>query len=55
VSEYALTEVILLRLRALLARAHGDRAEFRNLVRRYGETAASYEFEGHVARAAALV
>jgi class 3 adenylate cyclase len=47
-------EVMLLRLQALLARARGDEAAYRQFVDRYRATATSYGFEGHMAMADAL-
>jgi adenylate cyclase len=45
---------MLLRLQALLARARGDEAAYRQFVDRYRATATSYGFEGHMAMADAL-
>ncbi len=42
-------EVWLLRLRALLARAHGDDTSYRDYRDRYRDMAKSLEFEGHIA------
>ena len=47
-------DVWLLRLRALLARARGDGADYRELRDRYREMAASHGFEGHMQWAAAM-
>ncbi|VAZ97136.1 hypothetical protein LAUMK35_03559 [Mycobacterium pseudokansasii] len=47
-------EINLLRLRALLARAWGDRVRFRDLRDRYRDLATSLGFEGHIAWAKAL-
>jgi adenylate cyclase len=52
--DFVLFDVALLRLRALLARARGDEACYRDFAQRYGETAASYGFEGHLALAQLL-
>ncbi|MGA9359495.1 MAG: cyclase, partial [Mycobacterium sp.] len=52
--DFVLFDVALLRLRALLARARGDEASYRDLAQRYRETAASYGFEGHLALAKVL-
>jgi hypothetical protein len=41
-------DIWLLRLRALLARAHGDEASYRDYRDRYRETARSLGFEGHM-------
>jgi ATP/maltotriose-dependent transcriptional regulator MalT len=51
----AMREVTLLRLRALLARAHGDDVAHRDLVSRYREMAESLGFEGHIAWAEAMI
>jgi len=42
-------EIWLLRLRALLARAHGDEARYRELRDQYRQTAKTLGFEGHIA------
>ena len=47
-------DVWLLRLRALLARAHGDEASYRDYRDRYRELATSLGFEGHMAWAEAM-
>jgi class 3 adenylate cyclase len=47
-------EIWLLRLRALLARAHGDEARFREYRDRYRAMARSLGFEGHMAMAEAM-
>jgi adenylate cyclase len=47
-------EIALLRLRALLARAQGDEAEYRGLVDRYRIRATELGFEGHIAKAEAM-
>jgi adenylate cyclase len=49
-----LFDVTLLRLRALLARAHGDEASYRDFAQRYGAMATSFGFEGHRALARIL-
>jgi hypothetical protein len=49
-----LTELPLLRLRALLARAHGDEAGYRDYADRYREMAHATGFEGHMAIAEAM-
>ena len=41
-------EIWLLGLRALLARAHGDEAAYRDFRDRYREMATSLGFEGHM-------
>jgi hypothetical protein len=50
-----LRDVWLLRMRALLARARGDEAAYRDLVSRYRAMAQSLGFEGHIAMAEAMV
>ena len=47
-------DVWLLRLRALLARAHGDEAAYRDYRDRYRAMATSLGFEGHMAWAEAM-
>ena len=47
-------EVWLLRLRALLARAHGDEAEYRDYRDRHRDMARTLGFEGHIAWAEAM-
>ena len=47
-------EIWLLRLRALLARAHGDAAAYAHLRDRYRDMARSLGFEGHIAWAEAM-
>ena len=47
-------EVWLLRMRALLARAHGDQAGYRDYRDRYRAMATSLGFEGHIAMAEAM-
>lgn len=47
-------DIWLLRLRALLARAHGDDARYRDFRDRYRETARTLAFEGHIAWAQAM-
>ena len=42
-------DVMLLRLRALLARAHGDAAAYAHFRDRYRDMATSLGFEGHMA------
>ncbi len=51
---FALFEVPLLRLRALLARAHGDAAAYAQFRDRYRDTAKTLGFEGHIALAEAM-
>jgi hypothetical protein len=50
----AAREIMLLRLRALLARARGDEVAYRDLVGRYREMARALGFEGHMAWAQAM-
>jgi hypothetical protein len=50
-----LRDLYLLRLRALLARARGDEAAYRDLAERYRAMAESLGFEGHIAMAEAMV
>ncbi len=52
--DFVLFDVALLRLRALLARARGDEASYRDFAERYKATAASFGFEGHMALAEVL-
>jgi class 3 adenylate cyclase/energy-coupling factor transporter ATP-binding protein EcfA2 len=49
-----LRDIWLLRLRALLARAHGDDISYREYRDRYRDTAKTLEFEGHIAWAATM-
>jgi adenylate cyclase len=51
---FVLNELPLLRLRALLARAHGDEAGYRDYADRYREIAHATGFEGHMAIAEAM-
>ena len=51
---FVLHEIWLLRLRALLARAHGDEAGYRDYRDRYRTMATSLGFEGHMALAEAM-
>ena len=50
----AVRDIWLLRLQALLARAHGDAAAYAHLRDRYREMARSLEFDGHIAWAEAM-
>jgi hypothetical protein len=50
----AVRDIWLLRLRALLARAHGDDAAYAHFRDRYREMATSLGFEGHIAWAEAM-
>jgi hypothetical protein len=47
-------EILLLRLRALLARAHGDAAAYARFRDRYRDMARTLGFEGHIGWAAAM-
>jgi hypothetical protein len=47
-------DIMVVRLRALLARARGDEVEYRDLRDRYREMANALGFEGHIAWAAAM-
>jgi adenylate cyclase len=51
---FVLNELVLLRLRALLARAHGDAAGYRDYRDRYRAMATSLGFEGHIVWAEAM-
>jgi adenylate cyclase len=51
---FVLHELPLLRLRALLARAHGDEAGYREFRDRYHAKATECGFEGHIAVAEAM-
>ncbi len=50
----ALRDIWLLRLRALLARAHGDEARYLDLRDRYRDMAKTLGFEGHIEWAEAM-
>jgi hypothetical protein len=52
--EIAIREIWLLRLRALLARAHGDEASYRGNRDRYRTMAASLGYEGQMKWAEAM-
>ena len=47
-------DIWLLRLQALLARAHGDDARYREYRDRYRDRARTLGFEGHIAWAEAM-
>jgi hypothetical protein len=47
-------DICLLRLRTLLARAHGDAADSAHYRDRYRDTAKTLGFEGHIKRAEAM-
>jgi len=51
---FAVREIWLLRLRALLARAHGDAASYEHLRDRYRDMAKTLGFEGHIEWAEAM-
>jgi hypothetical protein len=51
---FVLFEVPLLRLRALLARAHGDPEAYKQFRDRYRDMAKRLGFEGHIALAEAM-
>ena len=51
---WAILEITLLRLRALLSKAHSDEIAYRDLVNRYRAMAESLGFEGHIAMAKAM-
>ncbi len=53
-ADWAIRDVTLLRLRALLARARGDDSAYRDLLSRYRAMAESLGFEGHIAWAEAM-
>jgi hypothetical protein len=46
---WAIPEITLLRLRALMARPRGDDVAYRNLMSRYRAMAESLGYEGHIA------
>jgi hypothetical protein len=50
----ALRDIWLLRMRGLLAQAHGDAAAYTDLRDRYRDTAKTLGFEGHIAWAEAM-
>jgi len=50
----AVRDILLLRLRALLARAHGDDTGYRDYRDRYRDMARTLGFEGHIAWAEAM-
>jgi len=49
-----LCEIHLLRLRALLARAHGDAPTYAHVRDRYRDMVRTLEFDGHIAWAEAM-
>ena len=54
VDDVPVRDIWLLRLRALLAQAHGDEAAYRNHQDRYRDMATSLGFDGHIAWAEAM-
>jgi hypothetical protein len=52
---WAIREITLLRLRALLSRARGDDVAYRDLANRYHAMAESLGFEGHIAWAGSMI
>jgi adenylate cyclase len=52
--EFVLPVITLLRLRALLAQAHGDEVSYRDFATRYRKFASDFGFEGHMALAEAM-
>jgi hypothetical protein len=53
--DWAIREITLLRMRALLARARGNDVSYRELVSHYCAMAESLGFEGHIAWAEAMI
>ncbi len=53
-AEWPPRDIMVLRLRALLARAHGEDATYRHLVERYRALATSLGYEGHMTWAEAM-
>jgi hypothetical protein len=49
-----LRDILLLRLQALLARAHGDDARYREYRDHYRDMAKTLGYEGHIAWAEAM-
>ena len=52
---WAAIDIMVLRLRALMARARGDDTSHKELASRYRAMAESLGFEGHLAWAAAMI
>jgi hypothetical protein len=48
---FVIRDVIVMRLRALLARARGDEVSYRDFAARYRKMATDFGFEGHMALA----
>jgi adenylate cyclase len=53
-SGFEVFDVLVLQLRASIARAHGDDVGYRDTVARYRALAESFGFEGHIAIAEAM-
>jgi adenylate cyclase len=53
-TRFVVLDVLVLRLRALLARAHGDESLYRETVDRYLAVSQSHGYEGHLAMAATM-
>jgi len=53
--ELAIRDIWLLRLRALLCKAHGDAAAYAHFRDRYRDMAKTLGFEGHIAWAEAMI
>jgi hypothetical protein len=51
---FVLRDILLLRLQALLARAHGDDARYREYRDHYRDMAKTLGYEGHIAWAEAM-
>jgi adenylate cyclase len=51
---FVVHELPLLRLRALLARAHGDESGYREFLERFRAKAQEADFEGYLAQAEAM-
>jgi adenylate cyclase len=51
---FVLHELPLLRLRALLARAHGDEPGYQRFRERFRDRASEADFEGYLAQAVAM-
>jgi hypothetical protein len=52
--DFVVRDLLLLQLRALLARARGDATVYANLRDRYRDMAKTLDFEGHIAWADAM-
>ncbi|WP_369816176.1 adenylate/guanylate cyclase domain-containing protein [Mycobacterium sp. 852014-52144_SCH5372336] len=53
-AKWAIRDVVVMRLRALLARAYGDEPTYREMKRRYRTLANDFGFEGHMSLAAEM-